>query len=231
MTAKQGSSFTLIELLVVIAIIAILAGMLMPALSGAREVARASQCLANQKQISMMLSLYADNSKGWLPIPVAVAEFEEKGSRTGWINQLQLFRIAAKKSFRCPVEEKRDFSYSLNTHEPYMRVQRWNSWTMSQLAQVRTGTSSVILVEESPFDLFTDGDCDQDNYTQNSSPDFTGAPERHSGFTLGFADGHCAKVKHYDFNAITYYSDRFSGWLGSHWSPDTSVTVKNSDYR
>ena len=231
MTAKTNSSFTLIELLVVIAIIAILAGMLMPALSGAREVARASQCIGNQKQISMMLSLYADHSKGWLPIPVAVADFKEEGSREGWINQLQLFRISSKKSFRCPAEEKRDFSYSLNTHEPYMRTLRWNSWTMSQLAQARSGTSSIILVEESPFDLFTDGDCDQDNYTQNSSPDFDGAPERHSGFTLGFADGHCAKVKHYDFNAITYYSDRLSGWLGTHWSADTSVTVKNSNYR
>ncbi len=231
MTAKTNSNFTLIELLVVIAIIAILAGMLMPALSGAREVARASQCIGNQKQISMMLAFYADSSKGWLPIPVAVAEYKEEGSREGWINQLRRFRIAEKKSFRCPAEEKRDFSYSLNTHEPYMRVQRWNSWTMSQLAQTQSGTSNIILVEESPFELFTDGDCDQDNYTQNSSPDYTGAPERHSGFTLGFADGHCAKVKHYDFNAITYYSDRFSGWLGTHWSRDTSVTVKNSDYR
>ena len=231
MTAKRGASFTLIELLVVIAIIAILAGMIMPALSNAREVARSSQCLGNQKQISMMLSLYADNSRGWMPIPVADVEFEEKGSRTGWINQLQLFRIAAKKSFRCPSEKKRDFSYSLNTHEPYMRVQRWNSWTSSQLAQASTGSSNIILVEESPFDLFNNGDCDQDNYTQNTSPDVAGAEERHSGFTLGFADGHCAKVKHYDFNRITYYSDRFSGWLGTRWTTDTSVTVKDSELR
>jgi len=231
MTAKRGSGFTLIELLVVIAIIAILAGMLMPVLSSARETARATQCLGNQKQISMMLGLYADNSRGWLPVPVGMARYEENGGRVGWINQLRRFKIAEKKSFRCPLEQKRDFSYSLNSHEPYMRVLRWNGWTMSQLAQAQTGPSRIILVEESPFDLFADGDCDQDNYTQNTSPDVSGAPERHSGFTLAFADGHCAKVKHYDFDAITYYSDRLSGWLGSTWSPDPAVTVKDSELR
>lgn len=231
MTKKRGTHFTLIELLVVIAIIAILAGIIMPALNRARETARASNCLGNQKQISLMLGLYADHYKGRLPVPAAVAEYEEKGGPIGWINQLKRVKIAEKKSFRCPSEQKRDFSYSLNAHEPYMRVLRWNSWTMSQLAQAKTGTSCIILVEESPFELFTNGDCDQDNYTQNSSPDVAGADERHSGFTLSFADGHCAKVKHYDFDKITYYSDRFSGWLGATWSRDASVTVKNSELR
>ena len=231
MRANRRSGFTLIELLVVIAIIAILAGMLMPALSRARAIAVGSQCLGNQKQINLMLGLYADHSRGWLPIPVAVAYFEENGGLEGWINQLQRYKIAAKKSFRCPAEPKRDFSYSLNTHEPYMRTLRWNSWTMSQLAQSQSGPSRIILVEESPFELFTDGDCDQDNYTQNSSPDIAGAEERHSGYTLGFADGHCVKVLHYDFNKFTYYSDRLSGWLGSRWTPDPAVTVKDSELR
>ena len=231
MTEKTRSNFTLIELLVVIAIIAILAGILMPALGRARESAHASQCIGNQKQINLMLTIYADNSNGRFPVPVAVADYKEEGSREGWINQLKLYKIAAKKSFRCPVEEKRDFSYSLNTHEPYMRVLRWNGWTTGQLAQAQSGPSRIILVEESPFDLFTNGDCDQDNYTQNTSPDVEGAEERHTGFTLGFADGHCAKVKHYDFESITYYSDRLSGWLGSTWSPNTAVTVKNSELR
>ena len=67
MNQKSQKTFTLIELLVVIAIIAILAGMLLPALNNSREKAREKSCMNTAKQVGLTALNYTDDNNGWVP--------------------------------------------------------------------------------------------------------------------------------------------------------------------
>ena len=118
--------FTLIELLVVIAIIAILAAILFPVFSKAREKARQAACMSNQKQIALSVNMYAQENEESLP-PAAASWRADIG-------------LGGSKIMLCK-NESGAISYGFN-----------ESLIGSSLGAVQNGTTDVILTADSQAD-------------------------------------------------------------------------------
>lgn len=217
MRLKRG--FTLIELLVVIAIIAILAALLLPALSKAKAHAWSVRCISNLRQVGLGLRLYADDYSELNPMSGTVIAWNDVdyappigSGMASWMQQLITF-TATTNLYRCPADGKSAFSYFNGVRAAYVALNGKRGSVNNKL--IRYPAMFISAGETLDFDPL---DADKDDYNQNCvGGEANGTPalawQSHKrGQNLLFADGHAKWFKGYDTNEMTFRYDSIHGW-------------------
>jgi prepilin-type N-terminal cleavage/methylation domain-containing protein len=110
--------FTLIELLVVIAIIAVLASLLLPALSRAKAKAQRVRCVSNLKQVTVALRMWADDNSSKFPWEVSPAGGGTKGVSEAWRHFLVLSNgLQNAALLGCPADNKVELTKQFSDEE------------------------------------------------------------------------------------------------------------------
>lgn len=159
----RPKGFTLIELLIVIAIIAILAAVMLPVLSNAKEKGRATQCISNLRQWGVAFRMYADDNSDYLPRRgQGVQTLQQINRPTDWFNALPVYfgqlsfqmmisnnilpTAHSQSVFICPTANNPGGAYFL----PYgmnMNLCPWNLTVPTQYYQVKEPASVVAMAD------------------------------------------------------------------------------------
>ena len=215
--------FTLIELLVVIAIIAILAAMLLPALSKAREKARAISCTNNMKTIMTGALIYTDDNDGWI---LAASIQPNTDSHGLWYAKLNEGYNIDAKCFACPSNSLDVANTSVSgasSSGPYFVKPGWFKGDRHLIWNIKLGQPDYakIPVKQSTLNIPASDIALMDgSWTSGSNP-YTGynhasycrksataagkqTPVHADKFNFGFLDGHVAPFTEEGYEATLY---------------------------
>ena len=222
---NRKRAFTLIELLVVIAIIAILASLLLPALTRAKQKAWASNCISNLKQIGVAMKMFADDNEDRFPKSGGAIpwNFTDPNAQTnGWMQQVYSY-MQNTNVYRCPG----------NVQLPPQNQSPFNYFNGVRAAFVAAGyqaapvnarqilfPAAFVLAGDAidSAHFFSPDDDDKDDYSQNcvgGSVNGTPAVEwkaHNNGQDILFADCHARWYRGYDTNDMTFRYDSIHGW-------------------
>ena len=228
-------AFTLIELLVVIAIIAILAAMLLPALSLAKQRAWTTSCNSNLRQIGLGMRMYADDNRerfpesgGYIQWNSVDAPAPAGSGLAGWTQQIIAYTVNTNV-YKCPgnvqlpVAEQGPFNYFNGCNAAYGENLGCGSVKSAKIlfpsAFVLGGDTAGIVTPPGALNPFYPLDADKDDYTQNCvGGAANGSPfevwQIHSlGQNVMFADGHSKWYKGYDRSEMTFGYTTMTNWV------------------